>query len=393
MNLSDRKMVWSRRRRVALVPLVVVCAAACGGGGGGGGGNVVPPPGDTGVAFVITTDFQSGSFATLPLDDPQSLQVNRGSIGSDAVARFHDGRVYVINRFGADNIQALDPEQDFATIYQCSVGNGANPQDIAFASSNKAYVTRLELPTVAIVDPTVGADCAGFLQGEIDLSFLADADGIPELWQMAIVGDRLYVAAQRLDRNNFFEPTDASYLAVIDTATDTVVDVDPATAAIDGIRLTGTNPFGESKGLTVDGRDIVIAEAGSFGALDGGIERVDTQTNRAEGFFVTEEQLGGSITDFVLVDGGRAYAVLSAADFSNRLVRFDPATGQIVRTLATSSSFLPDIERDPARDRLYVASQELTSPGILVFEGASDAALFGAPLDTGLPPFNIVIAE
>jgi hypothetical protein len=171
MNLSDQKIVGRHRRLVALGALVVACTAACGGGGGGGGGDL-PPPGDGGFAFVVTTDFQSGSFATLPLGDPQSLQVNRGSIGSDAVARFHDGRVYVINRFGADNIQALDPEQDFATIYQCSVGNGANPQDIAFASSNKAYVTRLELPTVAIVDPTVGADCAGFLHGEIDLSFL-----------------------------------------------------------------------------------------------------------------------------------------------------------------------------------------------------------------------------
>lgn len=392
MNLSV-SMTAARARRLSRSggALALTLAAACGGGGGDGGD--APPPSDTGVAFVVTTDFQSGSFATLPLDDPAALQVNRGSIGSDAVARFHDGRVYVINRFGADNVQALVPDEDFATAYQCSVGNGANPQDIAFASSNKAYVTRLELPTIAIVDPTVGADCAGFLQGEIDLGFLADDDGIPELWQMAIVGDRLYVAAQRLDRNNFFEPTDASYLGVIDVDSDTVVDVDPATPEIDAIRLSGTNPFGESKGLTVDGQDVLIAEAGSFGTLDGGIERVNTRTNQAEGFFVTEADLGGSITDFVLVDAGRAYAVLAAADFSNRLVRFDPTTGEVVRTLVSGDFFLPDIERDPVRDRLYAASQDLTAPGILVFAGANDAALTSAPLDTGLPPFNLVIAE
>jgi DNA-binding beta-propeller fold protein YncE len=391
MNLANRQMRRHTLRLSAGGAVALALAAGC--GGGGGGSSEPPPPPESGVAFVVTTDFQSGSFTTLPLDDPEALEVNRGSIGSDAVARFHDGRVYVINRFGADNVQALDPEDDFATIYQCSVGNGANPQDIAFASSSKAYVTRFETTTVAIVDPSVGADCRGFVQSEIDLRFLADDDGVPELWQMAIVGDRLYVAAQRLDRNNFFEPTDASYLAVIDVDTDTVVDVDPSTPELDGIRLTGTNPFGETKGLAVDGTDILVAEAGSFGALDGGIERVDTRTNRAEGFFVTEADLGGSITDFVLVDGRRAYAVLSDADFNNRLVRFDPATGAVASTLASGAFFIPDIERDAARDRIYAASQDLTSPGILVFDGASDAPLTAAPLDTGLPPFNLVIAE
>jgi DNA-binding beta-propeller fold protein YncE len=384
------KSLLAHRSSFALAALVCGVAAC---GGGGGGGDAPPPPAEAGNAFVVTTDFQSGSFATLPLDDPGAALVNRGSIGSDAVARFFGGRVYVINRFGADNIQALDPEAGYATVYQCSVGNGANPQDIAFVSADKAYVSLYERTVVAIVDPSVGADCAGFLQGEVDLGFLADADGLPELWQMAVVGGRLYVAAQRLDRNNFFAPTDASYIGVVDVATDTVVDVDPSTAAPDGILLSGTNPFGESKGLTVDGGDIVIAEAGSFAELDGGIERVDLGTNRAEGFFVTEEDLGGSITDFVIVDGGRAYAVLSAADFSNSLVRFNPTTGQVVSTLVSIPSFLPDVERDAVRDRLYLASQDLTSPGILVFEGASDSPLTTAPIDTGLPPFNLVIAE
>jgi DNA-binding beta-propeller fold protein YncE len=385
------KSLLSHRSSGAPLLALVSAIAAC--GGGGGGGDAPPPPAEAGSAFVVTTDFQSGSFATLPLDDPGAAQVNRGSIGSDAVARFFGGRVYVINRFGADNIQALDPENAFATVYQCSVGNGANPQDIAFVSANKAYVSLYERTTVAIVDPSVGADCAGFLQGEVELGFLADADGIPELWQMAVVGDRLYVTAQRLDRNNFFAPTDASYIAVVDVATDSVVDVDPGTPEPDAILLSGTNPFGESKGLTVDGGDIVIAEAGSFSELDGGIERVDLGTNRAEGFFVTEAELGGSITDFVIVDGGRAYAVLAAADFSNSLVRFNPATGQVVSTLVSISSFLPDVERDATRDRLYLASQDLASPGILVFEGTSDSSVTSAPIDTGLPPFNIVIAE
>lgn len=368
---------------------LVALASAC-----GGGGSEAPPP-DAGNAFVVTTDFQSGSFALLPLDDPGARQVNVAPLGSDAVARFYDGRIYVINRFGADNLQVLLPDEGYATAYQCSVGNGSNPQDIAFASPRKAYVSRLERTSIAIIDPGVGPDCAGFLRGEIDLGFLADADGLPEAWQMVLLGSRLYVALQRLDRNNFFEPTDASFLAVIDVGTDAVIDVDPETPEIDAIRLSGTNPFGETKGLAVDATGkIVVAQVGSFASLeDGGIERVDPATNRAEGFFVTETDLGGSVTDFVLVDARRAYAVVSGADFSNSLVHFDPSTGELVRTLASGPSFLPDIERDAARDRLYVASQDLLSPGILLFAGPGDESLTASPIDTGLPPFNIVIPE
>lgn len=381
----------TRTGRPALGAMAALALAA-GCGGGGGGGTTAPPP-SARTAFVVTTNFETGSFATVSLDDPLSTAVNLGQIHSDAVARFHDGRVYVLNRFGADSVQAIDPEAGFATVYQCSVGNGANPQDIAFVSPTKAYVTRYGTTSVAIVDPSVGADCEGFLRGEVDLSFLADGDGLPELWKTAIVGDRLYVAAQRLDRDNFFEPTGESFVAVVDTATDEVVDLDPTTPEPDAIRLSGANPFGETKGLTID-RDtgeILVAEAGSFSALDGGIERIDPAAGVAEGFFVREETLGGNVTDFVVVDAGRGYAVLSDLDFSTRLVRFDPTTGELVATLIRTSAFVPDIEYDATRDRLYVLTQDTTAPGLRVFAGPDDREITDAPIDTGLPPFNIVL--
>ena len=72
-----------------------------------------------------------------------------------------------------------------------------------------------------IVDPGAPG-CASFRRGTIDLASLADGDGLPEMSQMALVGERLFVSLQRLDRRTGFVPNGPSWLAVVDTTTDTV---------------------------------------------------------------------------------------------------------------------------------------------------------------------------
>src|ERR1043166_8202454 len=169
-------------------------------------------------AFVIATDFETGSFGTISLDTPRVVvPANRERrVHSDAVARTFGGLVYVVNRFFGDNIQVLDPSRDFATRFQCLTGERSNPHDIAFLNAAKAYVTLADKTTLLIVNPSASPNCADFIRGAIDLQQFADADGLPEMDQMAIVGDRLYVALQRLDRNNFFIPAGPGSLVVID---------------------------------------------------------------------------------------------------------------------------------------------------------------------------------
>jgi hypothetical protein len=332
------------------------------------------------LAFVVTTDFQTGSFATVTLDEPRMVTPASPArqVHSDAVARTFGGRVYIVNRLNGDNIQVLDPRNDFATLAQCSTGNGSNPADIAFVSPTKAYVTRYALAQLLIVNPSAPPDCTGFELGTIDLSALADADGIPEMDQMAIVNKKLYVSLQRLDRNTF-TPAAPGALAVIDTASDTVAGM---------IQLTGQNPFGQTKGLTVRDGNIVVAEAGLFGTNDGGIEKVDLAAGTAEGFFISEADLGGDVTDFALVSDQLGYAILSKADFSNALVAFDATTHSVTHTVLANTS-LSDIELDD-RGELFVADRVVTAPGLLVFRAADGTPLTAAPLDLGLPAFDIV---
>ena len=369
----------------AVVLVLAVGVAGCSSGGvETRGTDEAPPPLEGTSAFVVTTDFQTGSFAVFPVLQPASVARNIERIHSDAVARSRDGLVYVVNRLGGDSIQAIDPAAGYATRWQCSVENGSNPHDIAFAAPDKAYVTRYERAEVLIVDPTTGPDCAGFGRGTIDLTALADADGIPEMDQAVVVGGRLFVTLQLLDRRNFFRPTDRSLIAVIDVATDTIVG---------SITLSGTNPFAESTGLVPDpvtGK-ILLTEVGEFARIDdGGIEWIDPVALRAEGFFVSESDLGGSISDVVIVDAHHAYAIVLDERAASRLVRFDPTTRQLAATLVAADEFLVDIALGPDGATLYLTDRTLRRPGIRRFAIVDDHEIAPSPLDTGLPPFDLV---
>ncbi len=376
-----KKSIDARARPLTL--LLALTLAACGGGGSDGGSNddVNPAPPLERRAVVLTTDFTSSSLASLPVADPGAVALSEQTLSSDAVARAFGSRVYVINRFGADNIQALDANDGFRTLWQCSVGNGKNPQDMVVASEDKGYVS-LYAGGVAVVNLSPAADCSDFLVQEIDLSSVADDDGIPEADRLVMVNRRLYVSLQRLEN---FVPTDSSALAVIDTTTDVLLGA---------IELSGTNPYGATKGLLLEPASgkLLVPQVGGFGVLDGGIERVDLAGGVAEGFFLTEAELGGDINDFVIVSDTRAYVVVSDANFNNRLVRFDPSTGAVQATLLDSSAYLPDIEHDSETDQLFVASQDFARPGIRIFD-RNDMEATPEPIGTGLPPFVVLFVE
>jgi len=341
------------------------------------------------VAFVITTDFETGSYSVVDLATRNvTRDIRRGGVHSDATpARFLGGRIYVVNRFGADSIQIIDPQQGFLTPTngELSVGNGTNPQDIAFANANKAYVSRLASPRLLIINPTTLTRL-----GELDLSSLVqpnDRDGSPDPTRMLVNNGLLYVALQHIDFTTSFPSTKVApgEVVVIDPATDRIVRV---------IQLNGTNPFSELQFSPTLNR-ILVSSVGNFGVFDGGIEDIDPVTNTVvPGFVITEAAMGGDITAFGIVSSTKGFAIVLGANFVNSLVTFNPSTGQRLQTVlvAPANAFFPHLAIN-SRNELYVSVSDQRTPGLRVFNTVSDSELTTTTLNVGLPPVFTLFIE
>ena len=332
-------------------------------------------------AYLVESDFATGSCSGVNVATHVPA-CDVASVHSDARVRWYGGRVYLVNRFGADNIQVLDGDT-YALVRQFSVGNGSNPYDIAFDSGTHAYVTRYESPDLWVVNPATGAHT-----GTISLAALADADGIPEMDRMIKVGPLLFVSLQRVNRNAGFQPTDTSLVAVIDTRTDALVDCDAAHPGVQGILLPHANPVTAFVFDAARTR-LYLGCAGSYGVNDGGIVRVDPAALVADGVIASESMLGGDPLDLVWAGDEQAYAIVSDASFNTQLIRWSPTTGQRLATLYSPGGFtLADAEITPAGDELWVCNSSFAEPGVHVFDTATGLAL-GSVITCTLPPQGV----
>ena len=332
-------------------------------------------------AFVLTSDYSTGSLSAMDLSS-RAVSKDVASVFSDAAIRFYGGLIYVVNRFGQDNIQVIDPGAGYTTLRQFSTGSGTNPQDIAFASATQAYVSLYERSYIQECNPSTGA-----LLDTISLSQFADGDHLPEMAHMTMVGNLLFVAIQRLDRLNGYVPSGPGLVAVVNTLTNTLIDMDPIAPGTQAILLTVANPvtdFVHVPGTT----QLWMGCAGEFGLNDGGIEAIDAATLREVGVVSTEAQLGGDIGDVEWYSASHSYAIVSDASYNSSLVSFNPATGAKIGTVRSPGGFsLPVCALDD-RGELLVADNGISTAGLYLYSAGTDALLAG-PLNCGLPPVAI----
>lgn len=334
------------------------------------------------LLFILSNDYEftAGNCATMEMGSPWAVDENLAPLCADAVAREYLDLVYVVGRAGCDHIQVLDPQQGFGTLLQFSTGAGSNPQDICFVSPTRAFVTRYDHAELWEVDPSTGEHT-----DSIDLSPLADADGLPEMMGMAIAGDRLYVGVQRLDRDYYWTPVAPGYLAVIDLATNTLVDMEPGQQGVQGFALAATNPsmlFAEDP---LTGR-ILIGETGSYGTLDGGIEIFDPATEQSLGFAITEAELGGELNQWTSVDMRLGFAITLSSSWATAVVAFDLHAGTNLGTVISSNEYAyTHLATDPSYGELYVADASYVESGVRVFDTATFEPLSGL-IPVGLYP-------
>ncbi|MFH0799137.1 MAG: hypothetical protein V2A66_03010 [Pseudomonadota bacterium] len=360
------------------------------------------PVGNTVVVFNSSWTDPIGNLSSILLSTPASPVLARVTTdGSDAVAKSFGGRIYVVNRLGADSIQVIDPS-NFSVAADYSVGKGSNPQDIAVVSDEKAYVSRLDSQNdtsdtgdVLVINPLTGAKL-----GSIDLKPYTDPNGnrLARAAQMVLVGKQLYVCIQDLPADMSKSASTNGKVAIIDTETDGLVDVDLNAAGTQVIELTGRDPWGITYSPLTD--KLYVADSGTFVNLAadtsdkfGGIEVIDHKTNRSEGIVVDDAALGGGIYEVRIASAELGFTITSPSLGVAKIASFNPTTYAVVsKNVYTSPGFyLPDFTID-SQGRLLIAEQEAKGPGVVILN-ASDGSKVAGPVNVGAPPVSITFVD
>lgn len=360
-------------------------------------------PSETPTHLLVTsTDFSTGAVGLVELATHE-VAADLASASTDAVPVAWGERAFVINRFGYDYVDELDPADALALRHEFALVPSelevsANPQALVFDGSARAWISLYGAPELQVWRvPEPGAD-ADALAGEVafDLSAFADADGVPELGSLIACGEQLFAVAERIDRAAWV-PSDQTLLIPITTSAgvealhDYQGDPEP-----DAIALRGTG-FGAWRLDPADpsGHTLLVASSG--------LERVDLASGTSE-WAVDEalfEALGIThlhLAGFDLDASDRAYLAAATPDFAEyRLYRVeldDPAATlvELVTGLHSVTGELEIVGREGGGDELWFADTTLGASGLRVFaidEAGEASELADSPLPVGLPPMGL----
>ncbi len=301
----------------------------------------------TAVVATVAADYSSGAHSVISVDPEGGPRTVRNNLlptaVSDITVAAHGDFFYRIERFQADNVTKFSVDAPATPVWQFSTMDSgeegsSNPHDLLFVDDRKAYLLRYGKSTAWIVNPSA-TDEAGFKIGELDLGAYADSDGIPEMNTGVVADGKLFIAMQRLDRDNGWIPSNDGYVTVFDTATDTEIDTGTANAeGLLGIRLPIRNLgaiqyLEENGGVYVQGvGDYGSAWTGRDPEYTGGIVRIDSDTYDTS-LVVDDGDAAdhpyGNISGMGIVSADKGYFVGYAGFGDNTLYAFDPTSGTV----------------------------------------------------------------
>jgi glutamine cyclotransferase len=347
----------------------------------------VPPiviPEDTAntdaIRIAVTTiaaDYTAANFEIISTDNYSVRQDLIPGLHTDNAVRTNGGDVYILERFGKDNVVKYNT-REMAVEYQEHLGEGLNIQDIAFASETKAYISCYESADLIVFNPNTGRKVS-----TIDLSrFNAyaetdSAEAYPYASALAVYGDYLYVACQRL--NSLFEPADTSLIAVIDIRTDAIVT---------SIKLNKKNPAS----MDVFGDKLLVSSSGDWSdatAASSGIEMINLANNENLGLIADGGAFGGSLGNVIFISSNKAYAAAMTANWTTDIIEFNPAT----KTVGAKINGISDGSGGLAYDgsTLYVGDRGFGAAGVVAVNPSTNAA--ERTISTGMPPSGVAIIK
>jgi YVTN family beta-propeller protein len=349
--------------------MVMMLLASCSNNPTGGDGDPPPTLGAVNVAVITAAaDYSAANFEIISTDDYTVTQNMHPGLHTDPVVRAFGKDVYILERMGKDNIIKYNSQSmrsSRAAVYNKNLGTGLNIQDIVAVSETKAYISCHNSKYLIVIKPADGT-----LIKKIDLSsFAPDGQEHPFASGLAVYGNHVYVACQRLDASSdFLPPADLGLIIVINTNTDEIIG---------SIDLEKENP----QAISIFGSKMLVASAGNwFDPTTGGIELIDLSSNSNDGV-ITD----GIFSNVIFAGANKAYAANSAS-WPPELAVLDLSAKTV-----TGIAGIADASGGMALDgaKLYVGDRGAAQAGVAVVNTSTNAV--EKTISTHMPPNGLAI--
>jgi len=337
------------------------------------------------VAIAWNDAQQGGAFVQrFGTESPWSFDGDAIAVGSDPTLRMAGDRLYAVSRQDG-SVTAIDCAS-WSAVRVYDVGSQSHPLDIAVVSPEIAYLTLSDSTQLLRLNLDTGV-----VEHALDAAGFTNPGGVLAAGMMAVDAGRLIVQVSR------FEPAAAAlaadptgYLAVVDIATEQLVDVDPVEPGVQAIALQGTFPKYKMK-LLRDPRRLYLSASGAF-FDNGGLEQIDLDALASLGLVIAEAD-GNTAADlgsFAMVAPDRGLFV-SSTDLapSSHLARFSLTGGVLLEELFVTVGYrVPTMMHDPQTHTVFVPDGGTTN-AYYVFDADSGEQLNRDPLRLGGPATDI----
>ena len=339
------------------------------------------PPIPAGTGFVLTSTYETSSLDVFSTTDPSGMRRDLVLASGDTALRPVGKRIAILNRGDASNLMLLDAN---ATVLTQLALPGCGPHDVISLPDCRLLVACYEDSRLRLVDPAQATTAYG-----PDLAAFADVDGKTEVDQLLLVGNRIYVTLQNLDRDAY-SPAGPGLVAVIAADTLEVLDVRPGVNGIQAWELPRQNPY--TAILLLDDGRLAVGCAGNQRDHAGmGVVALSPLDGATEVLF-DGDALGGPPSLVRRDPDGAMYALITypdawALDPEMRLIRLEHPTPTVL--YAVPGFKLSGLAFDSA-GLAYVGNRTADATNGVWRVNPTDVTTEG-PFATGLPPLEVEI--
>lgn len=397
-SASRKSSRWMRAMNVAAIGLLGIGLAAC---SDDDKSDIDDPEECEGEACddvkqclaVAAVSAEDGALAVVDLET-LDVETNITTVHHDVGFAWHEDRIYAINRWGADNLQAINLDDDYATEWQYSLGEGANPQDLSI-HGDRGFIPLLGTSKIAVLN--LAADNEDdFLEETISIDPIDDWDGsIADLGSTLLHNGVLYVVSQGI--NDSWECEEDAHGQVLAFDADTL---EPA-EVFDG-EATLDLELCNAGGIVAQGDTLYIQSLGAYRYSaegtpedDGGIEAYDLAADQHLGVILTETEANESdiFQIYASKDGQGLWVNLAGGDaFSDQKLHFLDLSGD---TPELSDAFYEGYvwsitETD---EELFVTDRDEGSEGLYVLDKETRELISEEGIDVGQAPRGSLLFE